>query len=154
MSIDIGLTDAARTSSAQALKVLLSETYALYTKTHGYHWNVTGPRFNELHTMFMAQYNELWLALDLIAERIRAVGHFAPGSSGEMLEHATIKPDNSVPEAADMVKHLAAGHEAVSKAAKAGIKVAEKNNDPVTVDLFTQRAQIAEKTAWMLRAAT
>ncbi|WP_353256679.1 Dps family protein [Hyphomonas sp.] len=154
MSIDIGLTDAARTSSAQALKVLLSETYALYTKTHGYHWNVTGPRFNELHTMFMAQYNELWLALDLIAERIRAVGHFAPGSSGEMLEHATIKPDNGVPEAADMVKHLAAGHEAVSKAAKAGIKVAEKNNDPVTVDLFTQRAQIAEKTAWMLRAAT
>lgn len=154
MSIDIGLTDAARTSSAQALKVLLSETYALYTKTHGYHWNVTGPRFNELHTMFMAQYNELWLALDLIAERIRAVGHFAPGSSGEMLEHATIKPDNSVPEAADMVKHLAAGHEAVSKAAKAGIKVAEKNNDPVTVDLFTQRAQLAEKTAWMLRAAT
>jgi starvation-inducible DNA-binding protein len=154
MTIDIGLTDAARKSSAQALKVLLSETYALYTKTHGYHWNVTGPRFNELHTMFMAQYNELWLALDLIAERIRAVGHFAPGSSGEMLEHATIKPDNGVPEAADMVKHLAAGHEAVSKAAKAGIKVAEKNNDPVTVDLFTQRAQIAEKTAWMLRAAT
>ena len=154
MSIDIGLTDAARKSSAEALKVLLSETYALYTKTHGYHWNVTGPRFNELHTMFMAQYNELWLALDLIAERIRALGHFAPGSSGEMLEHATIKPDNSIPEAADMVKHLASGHEAVSKAAKAGIKVAEKNNDPVTVDLFTQRAQIAEKTAWMLRAAS
>ena len=154
MSIYIGLTDAARKSSAEALKVLLSETYALYTKTHGYHWNVTGPRFNELHTMFMAQYNELWLALDLIAERIRALGHFAPGSSGEMLEHATIKPDNGVPEAADMVKHLASGHEAVSKAAKAGIKVAEKNNDPVTVDLFTQRAQIAEKTAWMLRAAS
>ncbi len=154
MSIDIGLTDAARKSSAEALKVLLSETYALYTKTHGYHWNVTGPRFNELHTMFMAQYNELWLALDLIAERIRALGHFAPGSSGEMLEHATIKPDNGVPEAAEMVKHLASGHEAVSKAAKAGIKVAEKNNDPVTVDLFTQRAQIAEKTAWMLRAAS
>lgn len=153
MAIDIGLTDAARKSSAEALKALLGETYALYTKTHGYHWNVTGPRFNELHTMFMAQYNELWLALDLIAERIRALGHFAPGSSGEMLEHATIKPDNGVPDAADMVKQLAAGHEAVSKAAKAGIKIAEKNNDPVTVDLCTQRAQIAEKTAWMLRAA-
>ena len=143
-----------RAAVADSLAHLLADTYTLAFKTHGYHWNVTGPRFNELHTMFMAQYNELWLALDLIAERIRAVGHFAPGSSGEMLEHATIKPDNSVPEAADMVKHLAAGHEAVSKAAKAGIKVAEKNNDPVTVDLFTQRAQIAEKTAWMLRAAT
>jgi starvation-inducible DNA-binding protein len=153
MAIDIGLTDAARKSSAEALKALLGETYALYTKTHGYHWNVTGPRFNELHAMFMTQYTELWNALDLIAERIRALGHFAPGSSGEMLEKATIKPDNGVPEAADMVKNLAAGHEAVSRAAKAGIRIAEKNNDPVSADLFTQRAQIAEKTAWMLRAA-
>ena len=84
MAIDIGLDDAARKSSAEALKALLGETYALYTKTHGYHWNVTGPRFNELHNMFMVQYNELWLALDLIAERIRALGHFAPGSSGEI----------------------------------------------------------------------
>lgn len=153
MAIDIGLTESARKNSVEALKTLLGETYALYNKTHGYHWNVTGPRFNELHNMFMAQYNELWLALDLIAERIRALGHFAPGSSGEMLEHATIKPDNGVPDASDMVKNLAAGHEAVSRAAKTGIKIAEENNDPVTVDLFTQRAQIAEKTAWMLRAA-
>lgn len=153
MAIDIGLTDAARKSSAEALKALLGETYALYTKTHGYHWNVTGPRFNELHGMFMTQYVELWNALDLIAERIRALGHFAPGSSGEMLASATIPPDNGVPEAANMVKNLAAGHEAVSRAAKAGIKVAEKNGDPVSVDLFTQRAQIAEKTAWMLRAS-
>lgn len=153
MTIDIGLSDTARKSSAEALKVLLGETYALYNKTHGYHWNVTGPRFNTLHAMFMTQYTELWNALDVIAERIRALGHFAPGSSGEMMEHATIKPDNGVPNADDMVKNLAAGHEAVSKAAKAGIKVAEKNNDPVSADLFTQRAQIAEKTAWMLRAS-
>lgn len=153
MAINIGLTDEARKSSAEALKVLLGETYALYTKTHGYHWNVTGPRFNELHTMFMAQYNELWLALDLIAERIRALGHFAPGSSGEMVAHATIKPDKGVPEATEMVRNLAAGHEAVSRAAKAGIETGEANHDPVTVDLCTQRAQIAEKTAWMLRAS-
>jgi starvation-inducible DNA-binding protein len=153
IAMDIGLSDAARKSSAEALKVLLAETYALYTKTHGYHWNVTGPRFNDLHRVFMTQYTELWAALDVIAERIRALGHFAPGSSGEMLEHATITPDNGIPDAPSMVKNLAAGHETVSRAAKAGLKIAEKNNDPVTADLFTQRAQIAEKTAWMLRAA-
>ncbi len=153
MPIDIGLTDTQRDTSAAALRKLLGETYALYTKTHGYHWNVTGPRFNELHTMFMAQYNELWLALDLIAERIRALGHFAPGSSGEMAEVATIKPDNGIPDASDMVANLVKGHEAVSRAAKQGLKVAEKNGDAVTADLMTQRAQIAEKTAWMLRAS-
>lgn len=153
MSIDIGMSDKARKSSAAALKDLLGETYALYTKTHGYHWNVTGPRFNSLHDMFMTQYTELWAALDEIAERIRALGHFAPGSSGEMLEHASIKPDNGVPEAEEMVKNLAAGHEAVARAAKKGIKIAEDANDPVSVDLFTQRAQISEKTAWMLRAS-
>lgn len=153
MSINIGMSDAERKSSADALKDLLGETYALYTKTHGYHWNVTGPRFNSLHAMFMEQYVELWNALDEIAERIRALGHFAPGSSGEMLEHATIKPDNNVPDADDMVKNLAAGHEAVARVAKKGIEIAEKADDPVSVDLFTQRAQIAEKTAWMLRAS-
>lgn len=153
MSTDIGMSDAALKSSADALKTLLGETYALYVKTHGYHWNVTGPRFNSLHGMFMTQYTELWQALDEIAERIRALGHFAPGSSGEMLEHATIKPDNGVPDAETMLKNLVAGHEAVARAAKYGITIAEKNGDPVTEDLFTQRAQIAEKTAWMLRAS-
>jgi starvation-inducible DNA-binding protein len=153
MAVDIGMADDARKSSADALKTLLGETYALYVKTHGYHWNVTGPRFNSLHAMFMAQYTELWTALDVIAERIRALGHFAPGSSGEMLAVATIKPDNDVPDAEAMLKNLAAGHEAVSRAAKYGITIAEKNGDPVTVDLFTQRATIAEKTAWMLRAS-
>ncbi|MFN3312117.1 MAG: Dps family protein [Hyphomonas sp.] len=153
MSVDIGMSDDARKSSADALKTLLGETYALYVKTHGYHWNVTGPRFNSLHAMFMTQYTELWAALDVIAERIRALGHFAPGSSGEMLAVATIKPDNDVPDAEAMLKNLAAGHEAVSRAAKYGITIAEKNGDPVTVDLFTQRATISEKTAWMLRAS-
>ncbi|MCL4130535.1 UNVERIFIED_CONTAM: hypothetical protein GTU68_001162 [Idotea baltica] len=153
MAIDIGLTDKAREASADALRTLLGETYALYIKTHGYHWNVTGPRFNELHGMFMGQYTELWAALDEIAERMRAIGHFAPGSSGEMMAHASIKPDNGVPDAADMVANLAKGHEAVSRAAKAGIKVAEEANDAVTVDLMTQRADIAEKTAWMLRSS-
>lgn len=153
MPIDIGLTDAERQSSVDALKKLLGETYALYAKTHGYHWNVTGPRFNSLHTMFMTQYTELWAALDEIAERIRALGHFAPGSPGEMTDLATIKPDNGIPEAGDMVANLAKGHEAVSRAAKEGLKVAEENGDAVSADLFTQRATIAEKTAWMLRAS-
>lgn len=153
MPIDIGLTDEQRAQSVDALKKLLGETYALYAKTHGYHWNVTGPRFNALHTMFELQYNELWAALDEIAERIRSLDHFAPGSPGEMTDLATIKPDNGIPDADEMVANLAKGHEAVSRAAKQGIEVAEEVGDAVTVDLMTQRATIAEKTAWMLRAS-
>jgi starvation-inducible DNA-binding protein len=153
MPIDIGLTDNQREKSVAALKRLLGETYALYAKTHGYHWNVTGPRFNGLHTMFETQYNELWSSLDEIAERIRSLGHFAPGSPGEMTDLATIKPDNGIPEASEMVANLAKGHEAVSRAAKEGIAIAEEVGDAVTVDLMTQRATIAEKTAWMLRAS-
>lgn len=153
MDIDIGLNDKAREASADALRVLLGETYALYVKTHGYHWNVTGPRFRALHMMFEEQYRELWAALDEIAERIRALGHFAPGSSEAMLSEATIKPDNGVPDAEQMIANLARGHEAVAKAAKAGIKIAGDHEDEVTVDLFVQRADIAEKTAWMLRSS-
>ncbi|MCI4645944.1 MAG: DNA starvation/stationary phase protection protein [Hyphomonadaceae bacterium] len=153
MTPDLGLTDDQREDAATALKVLLGETYALYVKTHGYHWNVTGPRFNQLHAMFQEQYNELWLALDEIAERIRALGHFAPGSSAELLEEATIKPDNGVPNAEDMIANLARGHETVAKAAKAGIEIASEAKDEVTVDLFVQRATISEKTAWMLRSS-
>ncbi|MEL6662757.1 MAG: Dps family protein [Pseudomonadota bacterium] len=153
MTIEIGMTDQQRENSAAALKVLLGETYALYVKTHGYHWNVTGPRFSSLHALFMEQYTELWNALDEIAERVRALGHFAPGSSDEMMAEATIKPDNGVPDADAMIANLARGHEAVSKAAKAGIKIAEEAGDEVSVDLFVQRATIAEKTAWMLRSS-
>lgn len=153
MSIEIGLTTDQRAAAAQALRRVLADTYALYTKTHGYHWNVTGPRFQALHAMFMTQYTELWAALDVIAERIRALGHFAPGSSGEMLENASIMPDNGVPDADDMIANLARGHEAVSRAVRAAIKVATEAGDDVTVDLLVERATIADKTAWMLRSS-
>ena len=153
MSIEIGLSEAEREDSVKALKTLLGETYALYVKTHGYHWNVTGPRFSSLHAMFMEQYTELWAALDVIAERIRSLGHFAPGSGAEMVADATIQADNGVPDAEAMIANLARGHEAVSRAATAGIEVAEAAGDAVSADLFTQRADIAQKTAWMLRAS-
>lgn len=153
MTIEIGIAEQGREASATALRRLLGETYALYTKTHGYHWNVTGPRFQSLHDMFMTQYTELWTALDEIAERIRALGHFAPGSSAEMLEQATIPADNGVPEAEAMIANLARGHEAVARAARDGIEAATKSGDDVTADLMTQRATIADKTAWMLRSS-
>ena len=153
MSIEIGLNDEAREASARALKRLLGETYALYIKTHGYHWNVSGPRFQSLHNMFMTQYTELWTALDEIAERIRALGHFAPGSSSELMETATIPADNGIPDADSMVANLARGHEAVARAAREGIAIAGEVGDEVTADLMTQRATIADKTAWMLRSS-
>jgi len=153
MNIEIGLSETARSHSVESLKQLLAETYALYVKTHGYHWNVTGERFQSLHALFMTQYTELWMALDEIAERIRALGAFAPGSSAELLEGATIVSDNGVPDAADMVANLARGHEAVARVARNGIKVAVTAEDDVTADLMTQRATIADKTAWMLRAS-
>lgn len=153
MPMDIGLGDEARASVATALRNVMADTYALYVKTHGYHWNVTGPRFSSLHALFMEQYTELWGALDVLAERIRALGEYAPGSTEEMLAPATIKPDNGIPEADAMVINLAKGHEALSRVAKAALKVAEENGDEVTVDLMVQRATIAEKTAWMLRSS-
>ena len=153
MSPDLGLTDEQLEKSVQALKVLMGETYALYVKTHGYHWNVSGPRFNQLHNMFEEQYTELWQSLDEIAERIRQLGAYAPGSSEEMLAEATIKPDNGVPDADAMVANLTRGHETVAKSAKIGIEIAGEAGDEVTVDLFVQRAAAAEKTAWMLRSS-
>ena len=153
MDIEIGLSESDRLQSATALKRVLSETYALYVKTHGYHWNVTGPRFQALHAEFMTQYTELWAALDELAERIRALGVFAPGSSTELLEHATITADNGVPDAEVMIANLARGHEAVARAARQGIEEASAVGDDVTVDLLTQRTTIADKTAWMLRAS-
>ena len=153
MAINIGLNDQSRERSVAALKRVLGETYALYSKTHGYHWNVTGPNFQTLHSMFMTQYTELWAALDELAERIRALGHFAPASSGELLEFATIGPDNEIPSASKMVANLAAAHETLARALREGILAAEEAGDDVTVDLFTQRATIADKTAWMLRAS-
>ncbi|MEM1105024.1 MAG: DNA starvation/stationary phase protection protein [Pseudomonadota bacterium] len=153
MALEIGLTDTQREEAAGALRALLADTYALYLKTHGYHWNVTGPRFSELHGLFMEQYTELWQALDKIAERIRALGHFAPGSSEDMHASATITADNGVPDAETMIRNLVGGHETLARIAKRGIKSAEALGDDVSSDLFVQRAAIAEKTAWMLRSS-
>ena len=153
MSVDIGIEQEDRSASIEALRKVLGDTYALYFKTHGYHWNVTGPRFKALHELFMEQYTELWQALDELAERIRALGAYAPMSSEEVLSHASIKPDNGVPDAEDMINNLVRGHETLAQVAKTGVKVAEAGDDTVTADLLTQRAAIAEKTAWMLRAS-
>ena len=153
MDMDIGLSETERESAIAALKKVLGETYALYAKTHGYHWNVTGPNFQALHDMFATQYMDLWEALDTIAERIRALGTFAPGSTAEILEHATIRPDNGVPDASAMVANLARGQETLARVTRDAIKRAEDAGDDVTVDLLIQRATIADKTAWMLRAS-
>ena len=153
MSVDIGLDNKERAASIEALKKVLGESYALYFKTHSYHWNVTGPRFKALHELFMEQYTELWQALDELAERIRALGEYAPASSEEMASNATIKPDNGVPDAEAMIENLVRGHETLAQVAKDGVEAAESNGDAVTADLLTQRAAAAEKTAWMLRAS-
>ena len=152
MPIDIGLTDEQRSKSADAVRKVLGETYALYSKTHSYHWNVTGPRFQALHGMFMEQYTELWAALDELAERLRALDFYAPISAEEMYSYASIRPDNGVPDAEAMVENLQKGHEAVARAAKEGVS-AVSDFDDVTADMLTQRATIADKTAWMLRAS-
>ncbi|MAN72639.1 MAG: DNA starvation/stationary phase protection protein [Henriciella sp.] len=153
MSVDVGLDKQDRSASIDALRKVLGETYALYFKTHGYHWNVTGPRFKALHELFMEQYTELWQALDELAERIRALGEFAPASSDEIASYATIKPDNGVPDAEDMINNLVRGHETIAKVAREGVDAAEQGDDVVTADLLTQRAAAAEKAAWMLRAS-
>lgn len=153
MSVDVGLDKQDRSASIDALRKVLGETYALYFKTHGYHWNVTGPRFKALHELFMEQYTELGQALDELAERIRALGEFAPASSDEIASYATIKPDNGVPDAEDMINNLVRGHETIAKVAREGVDAAEQGDDVVTADLLTQRAAAAEKAAWMLRAS-
>ncbi len=148
---ELSADDRARLTAA--LKSVMGDTYALYVKTHGYHWNVTGPRFKALHDMFMEQYTELWTALDEIAERIRAIGEFAPGSTEQILANATIMPDNSQPDAEDMIQSLANGHDMLSTTLKKALDVADEIGDDVTVDLFTQRMTVSQKTAWMLRSS-
>jgi starvation-inducible DNA-binding protein len=152
MKIDIGISDANRKNIAEGLKSLLSDTYMLYLKTHGYHWNVTGPMFDTLHKMFMAQYTELWNAVDPIAERIRSLGFFAPGTYAEMSKLTSVKEDTKVPKAQDMIKNVIQGHETVIRTAREIFEVAEKGKDQATMDLLTQRLDIHEKTAWMLRS--
>ncbi len=152
MKIDIGIPEAERLAVAEGLKKLLADTYTLYLKTHGYHWNVTGPMFHTLHEMFMIQYTELWNAVDLIAERIRSVGVMAPAGYDDFSKLTEVKPDSGVPSATDMLRNLVTGHETVIKTSRSLLPIAEKAGDEVTMDLVTQRLQIHEKTAWMLRS--
>ena len=151
-SIDIGISAAERAKIVQGLSALLADSYTLYLMTHNFHWNVTGPMFNTLHLMFMEQYTELWNALDAIAERIRSLGYPAPGTGSEFARLSSIEETQGVPEAMEMVRLLVAGHEAVARTARAAFPAAEKGSDESTADLLTQRLQVHEKTAWMLRS--
>lgn len=152
MKIDIGIEDGARAELTEGLSRLLADSYTLYLKTHNFHWNVTGPMFQTLHLMFETQYTELALAVDLIAERIRALGHYAPGSYAAFRKLSSIEDADDVPSAKDMIRQLVAGNEAVIRTARAVVGVAEKASDQATADLGTQRLQLHEKTAWMLRS--
>ena len=152
MNIDIGIREADRQKIAQGLARLLADTYTLYLKTHNFHWNVTGPMFQTLHLMFETQYNELALAVDLIAERIRALGFPAPGTYREFAELSSIKESRGVPAAEDMIRELVAGQEAVVKTARAVFPLVDEVHDEPSADLLTQRMQVHEKTAWMLRS--
>ncbi|MEO1013585.1 MAG: DNA starvation/stationary phase protection protein [Pseudomonadota bacterium] len=151
--INIGLDDNARGSVAEALNGVLADTYVLYMKTHSYHWNVTGPQFHTLHTMFEEQYREMWAALDELAERVRALGHFAPASGAAFIERAAIESAEAEPPAAgDMIKTLLADHEALIRRAREALETADDADDDASEDLLTQRIQSHEKTAWMLRS--
>jgi starvation-inducible DNA-binding protein len=151
MAIDIGINDKNRANIAESLSRMLADSYILYLKTHNFHWNVTGPMFQALHNLFMTQYTEQWNALDLIAERIRALGHPAPGSYKRYVELSSIQEENGVPSALDMIRQLVAGQEAVARTARAAFKVADAADDQPTADLLTQRMEVHEKNAWMLR---
>lgn len=150
--INIGISEADRKELAQGLSRLLADTYTLYLKTHNYHWNVTGPMFQTLHLMFEGQYNELALAVDAIAERIRALGFPAPGTYIQYAKLTTIKEDADVPSAQVMIRNLVEAQESVIRTARSIFPLAEKSSDETTADLLTQRLQIHEKTAWMLRS--
>ena len=152
LSMDIGISEADRKKSPEGLSALLADSYTLYLMAHNFHWNVTGPQFNSLHNMFMAQYTEQWNALDIIAERIRALGFPAPGTYKEFVKLASIKEVDGVPKANDMVRHLVAAQEATARTARKLFPVVDEANDQPTADVLTQRIDIHEKTAWMLRS--
>ncbi len=153
--IDIGLDENVRKSVAEALNATLADTYSLYMKTHAYHWNVTGPQFHTLHVMFEEQYREMWAALDEIAERVRALGEFAPTSGKQFAELSAIdNADTSPPAATAMVERLLVDHETLIKRARNGLAIAEEAGDAASADLLTVRIQLHEKTAWMLRSMT
>jgi starvation-inducible DNA-binding protein len=152
MKLDTGISTRDRAAIAAGLSRLLADTYVLYLKTHNFHWNVTGPMFQTLHQMFMEQYTEAWNAIDLVAERIRSLGHYAPGTYKEYLGLARIKETGGVPKAEQMVKLLIEGQEAVVKTAREVLPLAARADDQPTLDLLTQRMQVHEKNAWMLRS--
>jgi len=152
MKINIGIDEEQRKAIAHGLSVLLADTYTLYLKTHNYHWNVTGPMFQTLHTLFETQYTELAIAVDDIAERIRALGEFAPGSYKEYAKLTSLKEADGIPSAEEMIKDLVKGQEAIAKTARSIVPVAEGASDEVSLDLLTQRMTVHEKTAWMLRS--
>ncbi|MEQ8352883.1 MAG: Dps family protein [Leptospiraceae bacterium] len=151
-AMNTGIPEADRARIVEGLKKVLADTYTLYLKTHNYHWNVTGPMFDTLHRMFMDQYNELWTSVDEIAERIRALGHYAPGSYKDFAALTSIKEDSEVPPAKDMLANLVEAQESTIRTLREAFPAAENGNDEATVDLLTQRLHIHEKTAWMLRS--
>ena len=150
--INIGINEKDRQKIAHGLSRLLADSYTLYLKTHNYHWNVTGPMFNTLHLMFEGQYTELATAIDEIAERIRALGEPAPGSYSAYSALTSIEEEDSVPDAEEMIRQLLIGQETVARTARAAFAAADAANDEPTADLLTQRMQVHEKTAWMLRS--
>lgn len=151
-AIDIGISEKDRKAIAEGLSRLLADTYTLYLKTHNFHWNVKGPMFQTLHLMFETQYNELWTAADVIAERIRALDVYAPGSYTQFGKLTSIAEETGVPDWKGMVEQLVDGHEAVARTARETFRAADKADDQPTADLATQRMQQHEKTAWMLRS--
>ena len=152
MKIEIGINEQDRKTIAEGLSRLLADSYTLYLKTHNYHWNVTGPQFNTLHTMFEAQYTELATAVDEIAERIRALGITAPGSYREFAELTSVEESVGGESADEMIRQLVAGQETIVRTAREAFPAADEANDEPTADLLTQRMQIHEKNAWMLRS--
>lgn len=150
--INIGIDEKDRKKVAEGLARMLADTYTLYLKTHNFHWNVTGPMFQTLHLMFMTQYNETWMAVDLIAERIRALGYPAPGSYAQFAALTAIKDADGVPKAKEMIRQLVEGQEAVVRTAREVLPIAEKAGDQPTVDLLSARMEVHEKNAWMLRS--
>jgi starvation-inducible DNA-binding protein len=150
--MDTGIPQKQRAEIAHGLSRLLADTYVVYLKTHNFHWNVEGPMFQTLHQMFMEQYTETWNAIDLIAERIRSLGEYAPGTYKEYAKLARIKETDGVPKAEQMVRLLIEGQEAVVRTAREVLPVADRASDEPTLDLLTQRMQVHEKNAWMLRS--
>ncbi len=151
--VNIGISAEDRAAIADGLSRLMADTYTLYLTTHNFHWNVTGPMFNTLHQMFMEQYTELWNAVDPIAERIRALGHWAPGSYAHFASLTSIADAPQVPpRALEMVRVLQQGHESVARTAREAFPLAARADDQPTADLLTQRLDVHEKTAWMLRS--